>query len=65
MNRPPLYSREGCLALLVFSAIALPIALLVYALSAHVWGRMPGIVCGGIAAFFVVMILCSLYTGSR
>jgi len=55
---------EGCLTLLLYAAVALAIAALVYALSAYAWGETAGIICAGIAAFMTVLMLCSVYTGS-
>lgn len=58
-------NREGCTTLAVFSLIALAISALVYFLSAYACGKTAGLICGGIAAFLTVTMLCSAYTGAN
>lgn len=64
MNRPPRFNREGLLALLIYSGIAIAQGVACGSLAALAWGLWPGVITAGIVSGIVVLLLCSLYTGS-
>ena len=64
MNRPPLFSREGALALFIYSGIAVAIGLSFRLSAVLIWDKAAGFIIGSIAAIVTFLMLCSVYTGS-
>lgn len=58
-------NREGLSALLVYAVIAVLTGVVIGLLAWMAWGLWAGIVASLIVTFVVIMLLCSLYTGSR